>query len=64
MAEWCDCCGLLVPVSEILAGICGECRDGGAGSSPPGPTDAEIDRALDRMDELFGPGWVEGGGGD
>lgn len=23
------------------------------------PTDAEIDRALDRMDHLFGPGWVE-----
>ena len=26
---------------------------------PSGPTDAEIDRAMARMDHLFGPGWVE-----
>jgi hypothetical protein len=57
-AGWCSMCGLLVPSSEIVDGICSECDDE-IKHTPPGPTDAEIDRALDRMDYLFGPGWVD-----
>jgi hypothetical protein len=57
-AAWCDRCGLLVPASDVVDGVCAEC-DAEIAREPPGPTDAEIDRALDRMDHLFGPGWLE-----
>jgi hypothetical protein len=59
LGDWCDRCGLLVPASEIQGGLCGECRDGDDDPAPPGPTDAEIDRAMRRMDHVLGPGWLE-----
>jgi hypothetical protein len=46
LGDWCDRCGLLVPASEIQGGLCGDCRDGD-------------DRALARMDYLFGRDWFE-----
>jgi Zn finger protein HypA/HybF involved in hydrogenase expression len=61
-AAWCDCCGQLVATSDIRDGICPDCRDGDERARRDDPTDAEIDRALDRMDYLFGPGWLKSGG--
>jgi hypothetical protein len=58
LGDWCDRCGLLVPASDIVDGICRDCRDDCPSNAPLELTDAEIDRALDRMDELFGPGWL------
>jgi hypothetical protein len=58
LGDWCDRCGLLVPASDIVGGLCGDCRDGDD-RAPPGPTDAEIDRAMEWMDYLFGRDWFE-----
>ena len=58
-AAWCDRCGLLWVPSEIVDGVCSYCRDDGADRTPPGPSDAEIDRAMARMDHLFGRDWFE-----
>jgi len=53
-------CGLLVPASDMADGVCSHCRDGDdPDRAPPGPTDAEIDRALARLDYLFGRDWFE-----
>ncbi len=61
----CDCCGEMVPRDEIgrviAYGIetyaCGRCR--GEPQPNPGPTDAEIDRALRRMEHLIGKEFLE-----
>ena len=58
LADWCGVCGLLVPSTDMLNGVCRECRTDGW-VAPLDPTDAEIERALKRMDRVLGPGWLE-----
>lgn len=67
MLAECDCCGVMVPRDEIgrvvaygiEAYACAKCR--GERQPPEAPTDAEVDRALLRMEHLFGKEWLEGG---